>query len=165
MRSMFLGVAVVAMTASMTAQTPPMSKNPVDVTTNAAILARGNTMVAQARADPDGNAASVTLENYPGHLTMLAVRVRDGGAEVHTNVNDFLIVEEGDGTEVTGGKVIGGKEISPGEIRGLRVEGGTPHVLHKGDVIHIKAGVPHQALVPAGKPFIYYVIKVTQPKP
>ena len=119
-------------------------------------------LLEQARQRPDG-IASVTLERYPGHFTMLTARTKPGGAELHKNFNDFFIVLDGEATAVTGGTVEGAREVSPGEIRGTRVVGGTEQPMHRGDVVHIAPGVPHQTVVPEGKYFLYYVIKVQAP--
>lgn len=133
----------------------------VDLRTSEKIHTEARDMLAKAKTVPDGT-QTVTLEKYSNSYTMIATRAKFGGAEVHDRYADFFIPVEGDATVLTGGKVIDGKEISPGEIRGTRVEGGTAHVLHKGDVLHIMPGIPHQTTVPAGKTFIYYVIKVDE---
>jgi quercetin dioxygenase-like cupin family protein len=48
-----------------------------------------------------------------------------------------------------------------GEIRGSSIAGGERHNLGVGDIVHIPAGTPHQLLVENGKPFTYFVIKVS----
>ncbi|MEO6801861.1 MAG: hypothetical protein ABI197_01305 [Granulicella sp.] len=162
MRSMILGFAAVALMVGSSAQGIKAQENPVDVQTAASLMAQAKTLIAKAKASPDGLAVA-TLETYPNHLTMLIARVKDGGAEVHANVSDWLIIEDGEAVLMSGGKVIGGKETAPGETRGTKVEGGTAHPLHKGDAVHIVPGVPHQMLVRGAKPLIYYVVKVTSP--
>jgi quercetin dioxygenase-like cupin family protein len=62
---------------------------------------------------------------------------------------------------LTGGKVVNPKTIKPGEIRGTSISGGERHTLSTGDIVHIPAGVPHQILLEKGKPFTYFVVKVT----
>lgn len=157
------GLATLALIAA-SAQTalPPMSTNPIDVRTAAQIDQQAHAFLEQARNKPDGS-VSTTLERYPGHLTMLTARTKPGGAELHKNTSDFFIVLDGEATEVTGGTIEDAKETAPGEIRGKRVVGGTEHPMHKGDVIHISPGTPHQTVVPEGKYFLYYVIKVQAP--
>jgi mannose-6-phosphate isomerase-like protein (cupin superfamily) len=93
---------------------------------------------------------------------MIALRHKDGGAEIHANFADFFLIVQGSATLVTGGTVEGGKEQSPGEIRGGVVRNGTSMTLNPGDVVHIPATVPHQMLVPEGSTFIYFVIKVKE---
>ena len=138
---------------------------PVDRRSAEQISAQAKTMLEEARKTPAGIMA-VTLEKYPGHLTMLTVRTKSGGAEVHADWNDFFFPVDGEASVVTGGTVVDPKESSPGETRGVRLEGATTTTpMHKGDVIHISPGVPHQTVVAPGKTFTYYVIKVAAPKP
>jgi mannose-6-phosphate isomerase-like protein (cupin superfamily) len=64
-------------------------------------------------------------------------------AEIHEKTNHVFIIVDGEADFVTGGKMIEPKEISPGQIRGKGIEGGTVHRLSKGDVITIPAKTPH----------------------
>jgi quercetin dioxygenase-like cupin family protein len=70
----------------------------------------------------------------------------------------------GEGTELTGGTLLNPKDQPDGEVRGTGVEGATPHILHKGDVIHIPAGTPHQAIEAPGQTITIYVVKVREPE-
>ncbi|HEY7211305.1 MAG TPA: cupin domain-containing protein [Bryobacteraceae bacterium] len=106
-------------------------------------------------------AATKDLVKYDNHYFLLAKRVETGSSELHEHEADIFVVESGDGALLTGGKVVGGKTIKAGEIRGTSIEGGQRHPLHAGDVVHIPAGVPHQVLLTKGKPFVYFVVKVT----
>ncbi|MGA3009319.1 MAG: hypothetical protein ABSD72_03570 [Terracidiphilus sp.] len=115
-----------------------------------------------AKAQGPSGTASARLSEYPNHYTMVALRHKDGGAEIHANFADFFLVVQGNATLVTGGSVADGKEVSPGEIRGTFVRNGTSMTLNPGDVVHIPATVPHQMLVPNGSTFIYFVIKVKE---
>jgi mannose-6-phosphate isomerase-like protein (cupin superfamily) len=162
-KAMVAGMVTFGMCTALGAQATPPMGNPADVRTQAAIDAQAKTLLADAQKNPSGN-ASVTLEKYPGHLTMLTVRTKAGGAEVHAAFDDFFIVEDGEATVMTGGTVIDPKEASPGEMRGSGLEGATPHIIRKGDVMHISPGVPHQTMVAPGKTFTYYVIKVAEPQ-
>lgn len=132
-----------------------------DEITAGELQARASEMLKQAQASPAG-IASVTLKKYPNHFTMLTVRTRSGGAEQHDHYSDIFVALDGEATEVTGGSIVDSKESSPGELRGSRVDGGTGHVMHKGDIVHISPGTPHQTLVAPGKTFTYYVIKVAE---
>src|ERR671923_84706 len=59
-------------------------------------------------------------------------------------VVDVMRVVEGTARLVTGGDMVESREVGPGELRASRIEGGTEHELHEGDVLAIPAGVPHQ---------------------
>ena len=153
-KGLSLSAAFVSMTVflsptqtSGTPQAPPAA--PVIVTSPEvmnldALAAQGEQLLAKARAG-DGSAA-ITLAAYADHYTMLTARTRSGGAEVHQHYADFLFVLAGEGTELTGGTLQNPKTLPDGEVRGIGLDNATPHLLHKGDVIHIPAGTPHQAI-------------------
>ncbi len=147
----------------MAAQTTPaISTAPFEQRTGVQIEKQAHEFLEQAKSRPDG-IVSVTLEKYPGHLTMLTARTKPGGAEQHRDWNDIFIVLEGEATERIGGTIVDAKETTSGEVRGKEVVGGVEHVMRKGDVIHIAPGTPHQTVVADGKYFLYYVIKVQAP--
>jgi glc operon protein GlcG len=83
-----------------------------------------------------------------------------GQAEIHTRDTDILYVLEGTARFVTGGRVEGGVEVAPGEIRGPRIEGGTPRTLSPGEIVVVPNGTPHWFEAVPG-PFVYYVVKTT----
>ena len=57
--------------------------------------------------------ASDDLSKYPNHFTMLILRNKNGGAEVHENFADFFVVVEGHATLVSGGTLKEPKTASP----------------------------------------------------
>ncbi len=105
--------------------------------------------------------ASKDIARYGNHYTMLAYREATGSSELHEHEADIFVVESGEATLVTGGKVVNPKTEKPGEIRGTSISGGERHMLSAGDIVHIPAGTPHQLLIQKGKPFAYFVVKVT----
>jgi hypothetical protein len=149
------GAWVLAAALTVQAQTPKES----DHWTAAQLTAQGNALLAKAKTSPDG-LASTELTTYSGHKTLLYARVKSGGGEMHRDWNDVFFVIGGEASEFTGGKVVDGKEISPGELRGPKAEGGTPNPLTKGDVLHIAPNVAHQMIVAPGKYIVYYAVKV-----
>ena len=146
---------VVAMVHAVAAQTVK-----VDHMTQSELIEKAQALNAKAQG-PDG-AASVKLDEYPNHFTMIALRHKDGGAEVHENFADFFFVVQGHATLVSGGTVQDGKTVTPGEIRGTSVQNGDHTSLSEGDIVHIPAAVPHQLLVQDGSTLIYFVIKVKE---
>lgn len=158
----FAGLAL-ATTLAAHAQTPdPALTTTATITDPAALIAQGKALLAKAAA---GNgSAGITLENYNGHHTMLSARTKSGGGEFHGHWADFLIVLEGEGTELTGGTMVDAKPGADGEVRGTRLEGATAHTLHKGDILHIPAGTPHQAIEAPGQHILIFVIKIQEPE-
>jgi mannose-6-phosphate isomerase-like protein (cupin superfamily) len=104
---------------------------------------------------------SESLKHYKGHYTMVAHREATGSSEVHEHEADFFVIEDGEGTMLTGGKLVKAHVESPGELRGTSISGGEKIQFAPGDIFHIPAGVPHQMLVEKGKPVTYFVLKVS----
>jgi quercetin dioxygenase-like cupin family protein len=138
----------------------PITTTP-EVLNFAELAQRGKALLDQARQG--SGSAGITLARYQGHYTMLTARTASGGGELHAHYSDFLFVLDGEGTEMTGGTMVDPKEGANGETRGKTLEGATAHILHKGDVIHIPAGTPHQAIEAPGQSITIFVIKVEEP--
>src|ERR1700683_2726773 len=133
---------------------------PVDHLTQSQLIEKAKELNVQAQG-PDGIASS-KLNEYPNHFTMIVLRSKNGGAEIHENYADFFFVVRGSAKLLTGGTVQDSKTASPGEIRGKSVLNGVETTLNEGDVVHIPATVPHQLLLPEGGTFLYFVIKVKE---
>jgi mannose-6-phosphate isomerase-like protein (cupin superfamily) len=130
----------------------------VDHLTQSQLIERAQELSAKAQG-PEG-AASSKLNEYPNSFTMVALRTKNGGAEIHENYADFFFVVRGSAKLLTGGTVQDAKTVDPGEIRGKSVLNGVETTLNQGDIVHIPATVPHQLLLPEGGTFLYFVIKV-----
>jgi mannose-6-phosphate isomerase-like protein (cupin superfamily) len=91
-------------------------------------------------------------------------RTGNSGSEIHEKLADFIFVQEGEGSIVIGGKLIGGQPSAPDEIRGESIEGGTRYPIAAGDTIYIPASTPHQFFVEKGKHWVITIVKIT-PKP
>jgi mannose-6-phosphate isomerase-like protein (cupin superfamily) len=95
-------------------------------------------------------------------LVLGAHRTEAGHVEMHEKETDVFYIVDGEATFITGGKMIGGKLIKPGQWQGTDIQGGEVHHLSKGDVIVIPAGIPHwYKEVPHS--VTYYVVKVLKP--
>ncbi len=81
-----------------------------------------------------------------------------GEAEIHLAEADIFYVLDGKATLVTGGELIEPRNLTPSEIRGSAIRGGTERQLARGDVITVPAGVPHW-FKGVTTPFKYYVVK------
>ncbi len=132
----------------------------VDHLTQSQLIEKAQELKAKAQG-PEGSASS-KLSEYPNSFTMIALRSKNGGAEVHENYADFFFVVQGSAKLVTGGTVQDGKTVSEGEIRGKSVVNGAETALNQGDIVHIPATVPHQLLLPQSGTFLYFVIKIKE---
>lgn len=106
--------------------------------------------------------ASETIATDGNTTFMIAHREGSGQAEWHANQADVLVISQGSVTITTGGTVVDGKEIQPGEIRGSGISGGTQTKMGAGDVIYIPPKTPHMMTLEPGKQVTYFVTKVTK---
>jgi quercetin dioxygenase-like cupin family protein len=83
-----------------------------------------------------------------------------GMSESHAEWTDVYFVTAGEATLIVGGRLEGGEETAPGEIRGSGISGGERRQLAEGDVVHIPPGTAHHVIVAAGKQLTYLLIKI-----
>lgn len=101
---------------------------------------------------------AVLFDQSDKYMVHASHRDQAGMVEVHEQDADIIYVLEGTATLVTGGQLVEGKTIAPGEIRGTAVNGGETRQISKGDVIIVPAGTPHWFKEVPG-PLNYYVVK------
>jgi quercetin dioxygenase-like cupin family protein len=98
------------------------------------------------------------LANGSDDIVSVSRRDKGGQSEVHVDETDTFYIMEGAATFVTGGTLEGSKNTGPGQSRGSGINGGTTHMLSKGDVITIPKGIPHW-FKEVPKLVVYYVVK------
>jgi mannose-6-phosphate isomerase-like protein (cupin superfamily) len=103
-------------------------------------------------------AKGMPLIETPGYKVHAGRRERPGLVELHTQETDVIYVVDGTATFVTGGTMVDGKLVSPGQMRGTSITGGDTHHLKKGDVIVVPNGTPHQ-FTETSNPFLYFIVK------
>lgn len=101
---------------------------------------------------------AVLFDNSNKYMVHASHRDKAGMVEVHEQDADIIYVLDGSATFVTGGEMVGGKPIGPGEIRGADIKGGETRTVSKGDVIIVPPGTPHWFKDVPG-PLNYYVVK------
>jgi mannose-6-phosphate isomerase-like protein (cupin superfamily) len=129
-RSIILSLALIA-APSPIAQT---------VHTTADMQQREAKLLATAKAAPTGLGTDI-MDDYGNDRTLLVVRVHSGDPERHQFWADEMVVKKGTIT------------------LGTSIEGGKETVLHAGDIVHIPAGMPHQAKIAPGTTVTYLVFK------
>jgi mannose-6-phosphate isomerase-like protein (cupin superfamily) len=103
-------------------------------------------------------AKGMPLIETPGYKVLAGRREHPGLVELHTQETDVFYILDGTATFVTGGTMVDGKVISPGQMRGTSITGGEAHHLKKGDVIVVPNGTPHQ-FIETSNPFLYFIVK------
>jgi mannose-6-phosphate isomerase-like protein (cupin superfamily) len=149
-RSIILSLALIV-APSLIAQT---------VHTTADMQQREAKLLATAKAAPTGLGTDY-MDDYGNDRTLLVVRVHDGAPERHQLWADEMVIKKGTITLVTGGTMQGEHPngTAPGETLGTNIEGGKETILHAGDIVHIPAGMPHQAKIAPGTTVTYLVFK------
>jgi mannose-6-phosphate isomerase-like protein (cupin superfamily) len=120
-----------------------------------------NAKLAAAKPD-DHKITGAALGKFDGYALSVTKREATGIGELHEKVADVLVIESGECTLVTGGKLVAPKNQSATEIRGTGIEGGEKKHLSAGDIIRIPAKTPHQMLLDPGKSVVYAVVKVDE---
>ena len=113
--------------------------------------------IDHAAPSPGGRGGMFT--EGEGYRVYLAERDGPGLAEIHDGETDVWYVIAGGGTVVTGGTMVEAKVTDPGERRGSAISGGSEMAVTAGDVVTIRAGIPHWVKAVDGK-LRYMVVKV-----
>lgn len=94
-----------------------------------------------------------------GNGGTLAYAESTGEAVQFEKQAQLLIVRSGRASVRIGGKILDGKTVAPGEIRGTVIE--TEHVqpLKEGDVMRIPANTPHQVVLETDQKIEYLAIR------
>jgi mannose-6-phosphate isomerase-like protein (cupin superfamily) len=63
----------------------------------------------------------------------------------HGKKSDFMVIQDGEGTFMSGGELVNGKPggEDQGDMRGESIQNGVSRVLKPGDVVFVPAGLPH----------------------
>jgi mannose-6-phosphate isomerase-like protein (cupin superfamily) len=134
----FLGILATVLASSVTASETYMSAKDL-----AAKLVNGD---------------SYQIPSSEGYKVLMVERKATGDAEVHTDMNDTIIIQQGHGEFLVGGSITGNHQIAPTEWRGGEINGGHRYTVSVGDLLLIPAGIPHKAFVTDG-PFTYVAVK------
>jgi mannose-6-phosphate isomerase-like protein (cupin superfamily) len=139
---------------------PPDARLKPSVLLQKNVQARIDSLIPEAKRR---GSVGLTLVDYGTYQIQLSVRAASGGAEVHAHWDDVMMVEEGNATLVTEGRVVDAKTDPNGETHGARIEGGKRQALAEGDMVTVRAGTPHQILLAPGTTYGAMVVKIREP--
>jgi mannose-6-phosphate isomerase-like protein (cupin superfamily) len=151
-----LSLLAVAATPVLAAQAPNNT-----FMTHAQIVA----LIDKAKADRKGDAPNtiepiLTLAPYRAQLEY---RPATAPAAVHEKDAELMIVIQGQGNIVTGGKLVNEKRNNPNNLGGDSIMGGENHNVVVGDTIIVPAGAPHQVIPTGGAPIVLMTMHVADP--
>jgi len=104
------------------------------------------------------HAVAYEVPGITGRQVLMIRRDETGEAEVHTELDDTIVIERGTARFRVGGAITGNHQTGPAEWRGGTMTGWREYTVSAGDLLVIPAGVPHQAIVTSGA-FLYLTIK------
>jgi mannose-6-phosphate isomerase-like protein (cupin superfamily) len=121
-------------------------------------------LVDKAKADRKGDAplvAETILELAP-YRAQVEYRPGTSPALVHKKDAELMVVLQGAGNIVTGGKLVNERRINANNLSGSSIEGGNSQTVVKGDMLIVPANTPHQ-VIPAGAPIVLMTMHVPHP--
>ena len=122
-------------------------------------------LVDKAKADRKGDAAN-TIEpilTMAPYRSQLEYRTATAPAAVHEKDAELMVVLQGQGNIVTGGKLVNEKRNNANNLGGDSIMGGTNHNVVVGDTILVPANSPHQVIPTGGAPIVLMTMHVPDP--
>ena len=122
-------------------------------------------LVDKAKADRKGD-APVTAEpilSLAPYRAQLEYRPGNAPAAVHEKDAELMVVLQGTGSIITGGKLVDEKRVNANNLTGPSIADGTDHQVVKGDMILIPANTPHQVIAGGGAPIVLMTMHVPYP--
>jgi mannose-6-phosphate isomerase-like protein (cupin superfamily) len=158
MRVQFLALTFIAATAAPGAlaqqATPPLQT----FLNNKDIVA----LVDKAKADRKGDAPLVAepILLLAPYRAMLEYRPATAPAALHEKDAELMVVLEGTGNIVTGGKLVDEKRTNVANLTGTSIADGKSEAVVKGDMLIVPANTPHQVVPTGGAPIVLMTLHV-----
>jgi mannose-6-phosphate isomerase-like protein (cupin superfamily) len=160
LQSIALTLLAAAVASSALAQqaAPPAMKTFMD---NKEIMG----LIDKAKADRKGDAPLVAepILSLTPYRAQLEYRPGTSPAAVHEKDAELMIVLQGAGNIVTGGKLVDEKRNNANNLGGSSITGGHSQTVVKGDMLIVPANTPHQVIPTGGAPIVLMTLHVPHP--
>jgi len=122
-------------------------------------------LVDKAKADRKGDAPLVAepILTLAPYRAQLEYRPATSPAAVHEKDAELMVVLEGTGNIVTGGKLVDEKRNNANNLGGSSITGGKSQAVVKGDMLIVPANTPHQVIPTGGAPIVLMTMHVPHP--
>jgi mannose-6-phosphate isomerase-like protein (cupin superfamily) len=122
-------------------------------------------LVDKAKADRKGDAPLVAepILSLAPYRAQLEYRPGISPAAVHEKDAELMVVLEGTGDIVTGGKLVNEKRTNANNLSGSSISDGNTQAVVKGDMIIVPANTPHQVIPKGGAPIVLMTMHVPFP--
>jgi mannose-6-phosphate isomerase-like protein (cupin superfamily) len=121
-------------------------------------------LVDKAKADRKGDAPLVIepILSLAPYRAQLEYRPGTSPAAVHEKDAELMVVLEGTGNIVTGGKLVDEKRTNANNLGGSSIAGGNSQAVVKGDMLIVPSNTPHQ-VIPTGGAIVLMTLHVPHP--
>ena len=122
-------------------------------------------LIDKAKAERKGDAPQVAepiLQMAP-YKAQLEYRPGNAPAALHEKDAELMVVLQGTGTIVTGGKLVNEKRSNANNLGGSSIEGGNSQAVAVGDMLIVPANTPHQVIPTGGAPIVLMTFHVPHP--
>ncbi len=122
-------------------------------------------LIDKARADRKGDAPMVAepILLLAPYRVQLEYRPGNAPAALHEKDAELMVVLQGAGTIVTGGKLVDEKRSNANNLSGASISGGAAQTVAVGDMLIVPANTPHQVIPTGGAPIVLMTLHVPQP--
>jgi mannose-6-phosphate isomerase-like protein (cupin superfamily) len=153
----FLATSVASSALAQQAASPPMRT----FMNNKEIIG----LVDKAKADRKGDAPLVAepILSLAPYRAQLEYRPATAPAALHEKDAELMVVLEGTGDIVTGGKLVEEKRTNANNLSGSSISGGNSQAVIKGDMLIVPANTPHQVIPTGGAPIVLMTLHVPHP--
>jgi mannose-6-phosphate isomerase-like protein (cupin superfamily) len=122
-------------------------------------------LIDKAKADRKGDAPLVAepILSLTPYRAQLEYRPGTSPAAVHEKDAELMVVLEGTGNIVTGGKLVDEKRNNANNLGGSSIADGNSQAVVKGDMLIVPANTPHQVIPTGGAPIVLMTLHVPHP--
>ena len=122
-------------------------------------------LIDKAKADRKGDAPLVAepILSLAPYRAQLEYRPGTSPAALHEKDAELMVVLEGTGNIVTGGKLVDEKRNNANNLGGSSITGGNSQAVVKGDMLIVPANTPHQVIPTGGAPIVLMTMHVPHP--
>jgi len=122
-------------------------------------------LIDKAKADRKNNAPLVAepILSMAPYRAQLEYRPGTSPAAVHEKDAELMVVLDGTGNIVTGGKLVNEKRNNANNLGGDSIMGGNTQAVVKGDTLIVPANTPHQVIPTGGAPIVLMTLHVPDP--
>ena len=122
-------------------------------------------LIDKAKADRKGDAPLVAepILLLAPYRAQLEYRPRTAPAALHEKDAELMVVLQGVGNIVTGGKLVEEKRVNANNLSGSSIAGGNSQAVVVGDMLIVPANIPHQVIPTGGAPIVLMTLHVPHP--